>query len=394
MSDMNGIQCTSAVSVDTDSRRAWNEVLESVRHTIPSPDLLVVFAPPSHFEFLETNPDWLAQSFGTEQVLGCTAESVVHGTREYEAEPAVVAWAARLPGSTVQLHHMRYDRVLDGGLFVGAPPDLATGSSDRALLLMLVEPLSFPADVFLARTNPELHGVPVVGGVASAAPGSNRLLVGRQVHEEGAAVAVLSGPLAVDVLVSQGCRPIGEPSVVTKSQANEIWQLRGQPALEYLQQLFETLPTRDQRLVNEGLQVGRVISEFQDRRGRGDFLIRGVLGVHPEHQAIYVGDFVRTGQTIQFHVRDHASADLDFRQRLQQLARAAGQGAAGGLLFTCNGRGSNLFPEPDHDATAIQQTLGPLPLAGFFAAGELGPVGGENFVHGYTACLVVLRNSP
>jgi small ligand-binding sensory domain FIST len=160
--------------------------------------------------------------------------------------------------------------------------------------------------------------------------------------------------------------------------------------MEYLQWLFNQLPTRDQRLVNEGLQIGRVISEFQDHRGYGDFLIRGVLGQNPENEALCVGDFFRTGQTVQFHVRDHASADQDLRQWLQRLARQLPGGSRrGGLLFTCNGRGTNLFPQPDHDAGAIQQLLGPMPLAGFFAAGEIGPVGGKNFVHGYTASLVV-----
>lgn len=388
---MSKLRFASAVSVDTDSRLAWSGAVETLVQELPDPDLVIAFAPTQHFEFLEGEPGWLADRLGTDQMMGCTAESVIHGRREYEAEPAVSLWAARLPGSRVAVQHARFQRGPDGGAFDWIAPRLGVEPGEQRVMLLLSEPLSFPSDVFLALCNEDLPGIPVVGGVASARPGGNRLLVGRHLHEEGAAILTLEGRLGVDVLVSQGCRPIGEPTVITKAQVNEVLQLRGQPAIEHLQQLYATLPTRDQRLVNEGLQIGRVISEYQDRRQYGDFLIRGVMGINPENHAVCVGDFVRTGQTVQFHVRDHASADLDLQQRLAMMAHCReAAGAQGGLLFTCNGRGSNLFPEADHDALAVQTAIGPLPLTGFFAAGEMGPVGGQNFVHGYTACLVVI----
>ena len=120
---------------------------------------------------------------------------------------------------------------------------------------------------------------------------------------------------------------------------------------------------------------------------QGDFLIRNVVGIDDESGAIAIGDYVRPGQTVQFHVRDHASATAD----LEQLVDARGMRQPGGaLLFSCNGRGQNMFPAPHHDADMISGKLNGVPVAGFFAAGEIGPVAGKNFLHGFTASVVLL----
>ena len=331
-----------------------------------------------------------ADRFGTQNVIGCSAESIIGGDREFESEPAISLWAASLPGCKVHTMHLQYLRASDGGAFTGWPAELETEWPAPSTLICLGEPLTFPGDVLMANLNEDHPGLPVAGGMASCALGSNRLIVGDRMVEDGAVSVLISGEVHSFTVVSQGCRPIGEPAVVTKAEANEILQIRGEPALEFLQKLYATLPTREQRLVREGLHIGRVISEYQDRRQFGDFLIRNVMSADPDRQSVCVGDFIRPGQTIQFHIRDHASADADLQQWLRNArGEIPADAAIGGLLFTCNGRGTNLFPHADHDASLIQQTLGPLPLSGFFAAGELGPVAQRNFVHGYTASLVL-----
>jgi small ligand-binding sensory domain FIST len=384
------LQFAAAACVSTDIGRAIDEVIERIDEQLPSKDLVVVFFSAPFIEAIEGNPGIFVQRFGTPNVIGCSAESIIGGDRELENEPAMTAWAASLPGCNVRPMHLRYLRAPDGGAFTGWPPELAAEWPREATLICLGEPLTFPGDLLLANLNEDRAGMPVVGGMASCALGSNRLIVGDQLVEDGAVAVLISGDVRTVTIVSQGCRPIGEPAVVTRSEANEILQIRGEPALEFLQKLYATLPTREQRLVREGLHIGRVISEYQDRRQFGDFLVRNVLSADPERQAICIGDFIRPGQTIQFHIRDHASADADLREWLQRARESIPAGAPlGGLLFTCNGRGTNLFPQADHDAAMIQSMLGPLPLSGFFAAGELGPVGGQNFVHGYTASLAL-----
>jgi small ligand-binding sensory domain FIST len=220
-------------------------------------------------------------------------------------------------------------------------------------------------------------------------PGKNRLLLGKQVLDHGALALLVSGAVAVRNVVSQGCRPIGRPFVVTKAERNVIQELGGVPALVQLQQLFATLAPEEQQLARGGLHVGQVINEYQETFGRGDFLVRNVQGVDPQSGAIAIGDWVRVGQTVQFHVRDAATAHEDFDLL---LAAAKGGNAArstGALVFTCNGRGTRLFDAPHHDAAAVESHWPGIPTAGFFAQGEIGPVGGKNFLHGFTASVAL-----
>jgi small ligand-binding sensory domain FIST len=230
----------------------------------------------------------------------------------------------------------------------------------------------------------------MIGGLASggAYPGANRLWLDDAVIDEGAVGVVVQGDVRVHALVSQGCRPIGKHFVITKGQTNVIEQLGGRPALEVLQGVLEGLSERDRALFQRALHIGRVIDEYRSDFRRGDFLVRSVMGVDRANGSIAINDYVRRGQTIQFHVRDPASAteDLDLILR-ENAAKFTEPAAAGALLFSCNGRGSHMFATPNHDVTAIARGVGPVPLAGFFAAGEVGPIGGQNFLHGFTASM-------
>jgi small ligand-binding sensory domain FIST len=177
---------------------------------------------------------------------------------------------------------------------------------------------------------------------------------------------------------------------VTRAEGQVIFELGGRPAVARLRELAAALPGRDQELLAQGVHLGMVINEYQAEPGQGDFLIRGLTGADPESGAIAVGDDVEVGQTVQFHVRDARSADEDLRRTLERERTAlGGRRAAGALLFTCNGRGSRLFSAPDHDAGLVTNMLGEIPLAGFFCAGELGPVGGQNFLHAFTASIAL-----
>jgi small ligand-binding sensory domain FIST len=205
------------------------------------------------------------------------------------------------------------------------------------------------------------------------------------VHTSGAVGAFLGPTARLATVVSQGCRPIGEPLVVTRAERNMIYELAGRPALERLTELFEASDPDDKRLLAGGLHVGRVIDEHKLDFQRGDFLVRNVLGGDKASGAIAVGDVVEVGSTVQFHVRDADTADEDLRSLL------AGECAEGALLFTCNGRGTRLFGVADHDAEVVSEALDGAPVAGFFAAGELGPVGGRNFLHGFTASIALFE---
>jgi small ligand-binding sensory domain FIST len=324
-------------------------------------------------------------------LLGCPGETVVAGNREFEDEPALALWLAKWPGDVkLTPYHLTFEQTADGASLLGWPDDLADADAAKSLLVTLGDPFTFPTDDFLQQSNDEKPGLAVVGGMASASqqPGVNRLLLGDRALNQGAVGVLLQGDFAYRTIVSQGCRPIGKPLVVTKAHHNLLLELGGKPALAQLQELWQQLDSHDQELVQAGLHVGRVTNEYQGTFERGDFLVRNVMGIDEKTGGIAITDRVRVGQTVQFHVRDAATADEDLKLLLAKRREQLPQPAAA-LLFSCNGRGTRLFAEKDHDAGTIHAALGPVPLAGFFAMGELGPIGGRNFIHGFTASLVV-----
>jgi small ligand-binding sensory domain FIST len=334
----------------------------------------------------------IVEQTGVRCLLGTTGESIVGGALEIEQAPAVSLWLARLPGANLTPMRLEFDRTPEGGVIIGWPDELREDWPPDATLLVLAEPFSFPADYLLERLNADHPGVQVFGGMARGGwePGQNRLVDSQGEIDSGAIAVLVQGDVRVHGVVSQGCRPIGRHFVITKAERNVIQELSGRPALERLQELYAELPEADQALVRQGLHVGRVMNEYQSEFNRGDFLVRNVIGADSANGSIAIGDFVKVGQTVQFNVRDAVTADEDLRALLQAAATTGGA-TAGALLFTCNGRGSNLFAEPHHDARTIQELWSGLPLAGFFAQGEIGPVGGKNFVHGFTASVAMFE---
>ena len=386
------MKCVSALSTARNTEDALSEVLEAAAGagTEGSPaDLVLVFASMHHADALGRIAAEVRRRGLGRHVLGCTGESIVGEDREVEGEAALSLWSIGLPGARLEPLRLAFG----DGQFEGWP-EWATGPNPPPLIL-LGDPFSFPTDEFLKRLHEESPGTRVVGGMASGshAPGGNRLVLDDRAFEDGAVAVRVDGPLTIRTVVSQGCRPIGRPMIVTKAEGNLIREVGRRPTLEVLRELFEILPPDDQSRVQQGLHVGRVINEYQDSFGRGDFLVRNVIGAD-EGGAIAITDAVRVGQTVQFHVRDADSADEDLRALLENEHRGRPDaGVSGALLFSCNGRGSRLFPGPNHDVATIREILGPIPVAGFFAMGEIGPVGGQNFVHGYTASIVLFEES-
>jgi small ligand-binding sensory domain FIST len=314
--------------------------------------------------------------------------------REIEGDSALSVWLARWPGVQASLFNLQFERTREGGVIQGWPESLAGEWPPDTFLLLLGEAFSFPADLLLDRLNEDRPGVPVIGGMASGGtqPGENRLLLGRAALAEGAAAALISGPVRLRTVVSQGCRPIGQRFVITKAHDNVIETLGGKPALGALHDVVNALPVEDRRLLRNGLFVGRAISEYRETFGRGDFLVRNIMGVDDKAGTIAMGDYVRVGQTVQFHVRDADTADEDLRAMLENVRATEGDAPAGALLFNCNGRGTRLFvDQPCHDVNVARQFLPGTAIAGFFAGGEIGPVGGKNFVHGHTASFALFR---
>ncbi|MFP5317487.1 MAG: FIST N-terminal domain-containing protein [Acidimicrobiia bacterium] len=384
---MTSRRFAAALSEHPDLAQATAEVAGQVLEKLDSPpELAVLFVSRPHLGRFEEAAAAVRAVLRPNVLIGCAAESVVGGSREVEGSPGVSLWAGDT--GAVTPFHLTATMTPDGPMFAGWP-DIGP---DVSGMVVVADPFSFPADVFLQRMGSEHPGVPVVGGMALAgqAPGQNRLALDDQVVHEGA-IGVLLGPgVQVTTVVSQGCRPVGNPFVVTRAEGAVVYELAGRPPLQRLGEVAESMPEEERNLLYRGVHLGIVIDEHKADFGRGDFLIRNVLGGDPQSGAIQVGDVVEVGATTQFQIRDADSADEDLRQLL------AGRSADAALLFTCNGRGVNLFGKenPDHDATVVAEGLGGAPVAGMFCAGELGPVGGRPFLHGFTASLVLLSQPP
>jgi len=384
----SGLRFAAALSTIADARQAAAEACEKAGQSLASrASLAIAFVSPHHAADLEIVGEVIRKRLAPGCLVGCTGESIVANSHEIEDAPAISLWLAALPEVSIAPMHLRFEKTQEGPTVVGWPDELPESWPQGAALLLLGEPFSFPADWLLERLNEDQPQVPVIGGMASGAhrPGGNRLLIDGEVHDQGAVAALVHGPVRIETVVSQGCRPIGRTFVVTKAEQNVIFELSGRPALAQLQSVFDELSPDDQQLVQKGLHVGRVINEYQDEFERGDFLVRNCIGADRNTGAMAIGDYVRPGQTVQFHVRDARTADEDLRELLRSAKEKRKTAAQGALLFTCNGRGTRMFDVANHDAGVLSELLGELPLAGFFAQGEIGPIGGKNFLHGFTA---------
>jgi small ligand-binding sensory domain FIST len=345
------------------------------------PDLVVCFASAHHVGAFEDVTGGLRKLLEPDVFIGCTAVGVAGGSVEVENAPGLSVFAARFGAGRVTGVALDAIRTDDGVSISGWPDELPSSGT----LLMLADPFSFPMPDFLALCNAQVPDLAIMGGMASSAagPGGNRIVLDDRIMTSGAVAVMCSDDVPIRAVVSQGCRPIGKPLTVTRAEHNLAHELAGMPAMARLQEIVQAADEEDRRLMREGLHLGLVVDEHRLDFQRGDFLVRNLLGVDQQTGSLAISEQVEIGQTVQFQVRDAEAADEDLRSLL------AGVGGAGVLLFTCNGRGTQMFPEPGHDASVVAELLGPVALAGAFCAGEIGPIGGRNFLHGFTASVAV-----
>lgn len=375
-------------SVDRVLSAVSREVIERLGEHV---DLALVF-PSTHFlqhaAGLGAN---LRRAIGAKVMIGCCAEGVIGPEHEIENEAAVAVVAAQLPGVGIEPFHIagRDAMNLAGGS--SRLEDHFQAARDARGIIMLADPFSTPMERLLDVFNTRCEGVPIIGGLASAArqPEQNRLFMNDAVFNDGLVGVGLSGPVQLDVIVSQGCRPIGPVFEVTAATNNIIDSLEGVPPMERIGEMLEALDESDRELLRNGLFIGRAIDSSRENLGRGDFLIRGVLGADSRTGAIAIGDMIENGERVQFHLRDARTAREDLEMMLTPHALFGTP--SGAFLFSCNGRGTHLYDAPDGDIAAINSFFHGIELAGFFCAGEIGPVGGKNFLHGHTASLALIR---
>lgn len=383
------LQFATALSRKTDTEAATRDLADAILMQIGTApiDLAFVFFSSHHAAKTSMISAMLQKDLRAKVCLGCSGEGVIAGAEEIEAAAAMTIWVACLPGVTVTPLHLSVSHLQDQIHMPGWPdPGL-----EESTFLLLADPFSTPMQEVLSLMTDRYPQGKVVGGLAGGGrdAGENRLLLNDQVFDGGVVGVQLTGPIAVRTVTSQGCRPIGERFVVTRAEGNLIHELGGVSALKRLQDVFESLGGAQRRDAHRALHLGIVIDEHKSHFERGDFLVRNLIGADQQAGAVAIGDVVQEGQTVQFHLRDAKSASDDLHFLLAADRAKHRNPPLGALLFSCCGRGEGLFGQPHHDSGVVQERLGVLPTAGFFAQGEIGPVGGRNFLHGYTASVVI-----
>ncbi len=386
----------SAVSTASPLDAAVREVAAAILRELDgtAPDLLVAFVSEQHQGEYERLPAAVRAHLGPRLLIGCSAGGVIGGGREIERRAGVSLTAAVLPDVDLMPFHLEGEAL---------PARTASASVWEASIgitrarapsfLLLPDPFTFDAETLVAGLDQAFPDRPKIGGLASGGrePGANALYLGDAVYRSGSVGVALSGNVEVDTIVAQGCRPIGEPMFVTRADQHVLHQLDGRPALAVLQDLLAAADERDRQLFATSLFLGVVMKEQQEYR-QGDFLIRNLLGIDGKSGAIAVGAALHTGMVVQFHLRDAATSAQDLEAVLARYQEGPPRRAAGSLLFSCLGRGVHLYGEPDHDTEAFRRHLGPVPLGGFFCNGEIGPVHGSTFLHGYTSSFGLFRS--
>ena len=371
-----------------DLRAAVAEACAAVKGVLPEPNILFPFlraADPNDYRRL---PELLAEHFPGVPLFGCGAAGVIADGHEEEDGPALALSAAKLPG-TITLSYLDPDAILVEGQLVAER--IAAEVKGTGDLLIVVDPFTLSPDALLVALDEAIPGANKLGALSSAGPVTrSSMLYGRTAHRRGALVLRLGEEVRLRPIVAQGCRPVGRPHVITRVDDQAIIELDGKPALDALQALFKQLDAVDREIFRHSLFVGIEMDKSTVEVRTDRLLVRNLLGVNPAKGSIGVATTLKVYDVMHFVLRDSKSAELELATLLA-AAKADGAAPFGALLFTCLGRGRHLFGSVDHDPEMFKGTFGPLPIGGFFANGEIAPVGGRTFLHGYTSAFAMFE---
>lgn len=375
--------------------RAIRQAVDGMKAELTGPaDIgLLFFSSSYRSEVIDLWPS-LMKDLPIRNLIGCSAGGVIGGGKEIEEQPAVSLTAAQLPGVTVSPFQVQQEQLPDADSGPREWRALARTSGEAPPhFVVLSDPFSLDIDALIAGLDFAFPNAVKVGGLASGGqgPNENLLLSGDKVLTKGGVALALSGDISVEAVVAQGCRPIGEPLSITACDGNVLVSVNNQPPLAYLQELYETLDARDQELLQTSLFLGIVMDPFKTEPRQGDFLIRNIIGLDQQRGLLAIGTALRQGQAVQFHLRDAATSRDDLRLMLSKSGSASK--GAGAVLFSCVGRGRRLYGQPNHDSELFKSVVGNIPVGGFFCNGEIGPVGGKTYLHGYTSSIAVFSPS-
>jgi len=385
----------SAISESENVEEAVSECAESIKSIVGnSPDLVFVFPSFNFSGQFKDISNALSQHFENSVIMGCSGNGVIGAGREVEHTPGFAMCAAELPEVEITPFHISDSDLPDGD----DPPNkwenvLGVSRESRPNFVLLADPFSVRGENLLMGMDYAYPDCKIVGGLASGGtqPGSNALYLNNITYDHGIAGVALSGNIEISTIVAQGCKPIGSLSRITKCERNILQELDGRSPFDILGETYNDLNEADQKLFQNSLFLGVVMDPFESSPGIGDFLIRNIVGANPDAGQLAVGQMLREGQLVQFHLRDAQTSTENLSNMLDEYQSTPFGPETGALMFSCLGRGKYLYEEPDHDTDLFREKIGDLPLTGFFCNGEIGPVSGSTFLHGYTSSFGIFK---
>lgn len=391
----------SALSDASDAKRPLaavvGECCESIRAQLENepPDLVVAFVSPHFMDEYDQLMQIMTDDLKASHFIGCSARGLIGGGHEIEEKPAVALIAAVLPDVFIRTFHLVNPDLPDLDASPQRWQELVNVEPEESPhFILLPDPFSFRIDSLVQGLDYAFPNATKIGGLISGArrPGQNALWIQDKLYRNGAVGVALYGNVVLESIVAQGCKPIGRPLRATKTDRNIVFEIDGKIAVNALHEVIEHLSDIEQDLAKQSLFLGVAMDEFKSNHKHGDFLIRNIIGIEPNLGALVVSESLRDEQTIQFHVRDAATSADDLRQLLKRYKDAHDNQAQGALLFSCLGRGEHLYGMANHDSDCFKEYLGAIPLGGFFCNGEIGPIGGTTFLHGYTSSFGIFRS--
>ena len=385
----------SAISESENVEEAVSECAESIKSIVGnSPDLVFVFPSFNFSGQFKDISNALSKHFENSVIMGCSGNGVIGAGREVEHTPGFAMCAAELPEVEITPFHISDSDLPDGD----DPPNkwenvLGVSRESRPNFVLLADPFSVRGENLLMGMDYAYPDCKIVGGLASGGtqPGSNALYLNNITYDHGIAGVALSGNIEISTIVAQGCKPIGSLSRITKCERNILQELDGRSPFDILGETYNELNEADQKLFQNSLFLGVVMDPFESSPGIGDFLIRNIVGANPDAGQLAVGQMLREGQLVQFHLRDAQTSTENLSNMLDEYQSTPFGPETGALMFSCLGRGKYLYEEPDHDTDLFREKIGDLPLTGFFCNGEIGPVSGSTFLHGYTSSFGIFK---
>tara|TARA_Y100001936_G_scaffold229029_1_gene250766 strand:- start:16429 stop:17619 length:1191 start_codon:yes stop_codon:yes gene_type:complete len=387
----------SAVSDISDYDKAISEISLDIKQKLngKKADLVILFVSSHHSINYEKIASLFSEKINTKCIIGCSAAGVIGNGHEVERRAGIAACAAYLPNVEITPFHIQQNKLPNEDANPNEWFNITGLRSDNCKAMMILpDPFTIRSDNLLAGLDYAFPETTKIGALASGGgqPGSNALFINNKSYTYGAVGVGFSGDLSVETIVAQGCRPIGEPMIVTDADINVINKIGDKTPLEILGEIFEKSSIREKRLIRRSLQIGIIMDRFSSVNDE-EFLIRNILGADEEDGSIAIGEMINEGQIIQFYIRDAKTADEDLKIILEKYAdKFEGNKLESALLFSCLGRGQYLYGAPNHDTNLFTNIVGDIPITGFFSNGEIGSIGDQTFLHGYTSSFALFKS--